>query len=94
MSKVSTQKTYMGRTAGGWLKECKVEEMSAGNFEIYHPVFGVITLTNDGNMLFDTIMNGDDYETRISLETSKRAYDRMVAMEKEIHARYEEFCLN
>ena len=64
------QKTYMGRTAGGWLRDAVITEMQSGDKEITHPDLPgwIIYMSEQCDMVLHRI----DGRT-ILLQMSKRA---------------------
>lgn len=68
---IQTQKTYMGKTAGGWLKNAIICRMSAGNVEVITDDLpgAILVLSDSGNMVITNI------DRAVSLTTSSRAYN-------------------
>ena len=80
MYKIQTQKTYLGRTAGGWLRKAEVSEMSGGDYAVTTPELPgrVLTITMGGDMVIC-----DMYGTNYKLETSDTAFLKLTRMEIE-----------
>lgn len=78
--KVQSQKTWKGKTAGAWLKECTVEQSKAGPVYVWLTVESAtyqVVLGDDGNMV---ISNYDGIEA--VLEMSDRARETLARMEQ------------
>ena len=80
MYKIQTQKTYGGRTAGGWLRKAEVTEMSGGDYAVTTPELpGCILMIADcGDMIIS-----DANDNRCALETSDTAFFKLTRMEIE-----------
>jgi hypothetical protein len=80
MYQIKTQKTYKGKTAGGWLKMAEVEQCKAGIPCIWVsiPRYGYcqVDLADDGDMII-----ADSEGILCCLETSKKAYRTLKALE-------------
>lgn len=77
---IYSQKTYKGRTAGGYLKNAEVSEMQSGDYAVTSPDLNGCTLMMS--------VNGDMIVSDFSgivcvLELSGRAISKLLAMEKE-----------
>jgi hypothetical protein len=76
---VESQKTYKGKTAGGWLKAAEVADCRAGMTYIW------VTIPGDGDC---QLLRSDDdmvitnyYGIVVVLATSMRAYCKLKALE-------------
>jgi len=75
--KIPTQKIYQGKTGGGWLKEAKVCQTQAGNYEVF--VGHLITyLTDDRNM----VLSGPGGRV-VALTLSSAAERKLASLAKE-----------
>jgi hypothetical protein len=80
------QKTYKGRTAGGWLSLASVGEAKCGITNIWIPAIPGLRdcqaiLTDDGDMLIS-----DSEGVVVCLETSDRAYRTLKSLESKADA--------
>ncbi len=77
---MKTQKTYLGRTAGGWLKKAEVTKMACGDYSVTHPDLPgcILMLSVDCELVISNFTG-----IVAALETSNRAYDKMQRMESE-----------
>lgn len=76
---VQSQKTYKGKTAGGWLKTANIAESKAGIAHVWLDIPGVgncqIQLADDGDMVISS------YDGIVAaLETSAKAYRTLKAL--------------
>jgi hypothetical protein len=80
MYTVESQKTYKGKTAGGWLKAAEVTECKAGLTYTWVSIPGdgdcQILLSDDGDMVITNY-----YGIVVVLDTSMRAYRKLLALE-------------
>ncbi len=78
--KVQSQKTWKGKTAGAWLKECTVEQSKAGSVHVWLTVdcsTYQVVLCDDGDMVIS------DYDgIVVALEMSDRARKTLARMEQ------------
>ena len=80
MERLKVQKSFMGRTAGGWLKLASVGEAKCGITNTWINIPGLgdcqAILADDGDLV---ISNSDGVV--VCLETSAKAYRTLKAME-------------
>lgn len=78
--KVEPQKTWKGKTAGAWLKECTVEQSKAGPVYVWLTVDWTtyqVAKSDDGDMVIS------DYDSiEVVLEMSDRARKTLQRMEE------------
>jgi len=78
--KVEPQKTWKGKTAGAWLKECTVEQSKAGPVYVWLTAGKTtyqVVLSDDGDMVIS------DYDhIEVVLEMSDRARKTLQRMEE------------
>ncbi len=82
--KVETQKTWKGKTAGGWIKKCTIEQSMAGEVFVWLTVDNAnyqVVLSDDGDMVLT------DYDgIVVVLEMSDRAQKILERMELQADA--------
>ena len=74
MDTINTQKTYKGKTAGGYVKSAKVTRMQAGTYEVTTPLLpgAILVMSDDGDMVIR------DYDgIVVSLECSGKAASKL-----------------
>ncbi len=79
--RIPTQKTYQGKTAGGYLENAKIAEMKSGDFEITTPDLPgcVLIMADDGDLVIS------NFDGRVcALETSKRALEKLKTFQSQI----------
>jgi len=71
--RIPTQKTYKGRTAGGFARKAKLVTCAAGNVEIVHDELPgcIITPTVHGNIVVSDLSGA-----LVSIECSARAFEK------------------